>query len=58
MPWINEEKIPTIILLFRTRLVEYYLAKGFVILQKNSNNLISVPNEYKQRIYAIDIHKS
>ena len=38
--------------------MELYLAKGFVIHQHNSKHLSSVHNEDKQRIHAIDIHKS
>ena len=37
----------TTILLFRNWLVEYYLSKGFVILEHNFKTLISVPNEEK-----------
>ena len=51
-------KNSTFILLWRNRLVKIYLEKGFVILQHNSKHLSSVPNEEKQRIHAIDIHKS
>ena len=48
----------TVIILCRTRLVEYYLEKEFVILEYNSENLSSVSNEEKQRIYAINMHKT
>ena len=37
--------------------MEYHLAKGFVIPQQNSKNLSSVPNESKQKIHVINIHK-
>ena len=49
---------PTVILLFHTRLVEYYLEKGFIIIQYNSKNLSSVPNKEKQITHAINIQKS
>ena len=47
----------TVILSFHTWMVIYYLSKGFVILKQNYKHLISVPNEEKQRIHGIDIHK-
>ena len=47
----------TVILLCHTRLVEYYLEKGFVCLQHNSKHLSIVPNEVKQIIHSIEIHK-
>ena len=55
--WINEEKNSSIILLCRTLLVEYYLEIGLIILQQNSNNLSSLPNQAKQRIHVNNIHK-
>ena len=54
----TKDKNSTVILLCCNQLVEYYLEKGFVILVQKSNNLISVSNEAKQRIHAIDIHDS
>ena len=56
MPWIYDEKSSTIIVLCHTRLVEYYLSKEFVILEHNSKNLSSLPNEAKQRVYASNIY--
>ena len=38
--------------------MNYYLEKGFIILEHNSKNLTSVPNEAKQRIHDIDMHNS
>ena len=38
-------------------MVNYYLEKGFVILEHNSKHLISVPNEAKQRVRASHIQK-
>ena len=58
MPWIHEQNKPTVILLCRNRLVEYYLEKGFIIIQHNYKNLSSVPNKSKQIIHAINTHKS
>ena len=46
------------ILLCRTQLVEYYLAKVFVIHEQNSKNLSIVTNEVKQIIHVICIHDS
>ena len=51
------KKNSTVVLLFRTWLVEYFF-KTFVILQYNSKQLSSVPNEGKQIILAANIHKS
>ena len=48
----------TEILLCRSRLVNYYLAKGFVILEHNSKQLSSVPNDLKLRIHAINKPKT
>ena len=56
--WIYAEKYSTTILLWRIYLVEYFLSKGFVILEHNSKNLSSAPNEVKQTINVINIHKS
>ena len=55
MPWIHEGKKSTVMLLCRTRLVEYYLERGFIILQHNSKNLIIVHNEAKKLIHEINI---
>ena len=38
--------------------MNYRLAKGFVILEHNSKHLISVPNDKKQRVHAIDKPKT
>ena len=54
----TKKKNPTVILLFCTWLVEYYLEKGFVIIEHNSKKLRSEPNEEKQRIHAINMHQS
>ena len=48
----------TVILLCRSRLVNYYLAKGLVILQYNYKHLSSIPIETKQKIHAICIQKT
>ena len=48
----------TVVILYRTPLVEYYLAKVFVILEHNSTELSIVPNEVKQIMHAIDMHDS
>ena len=42
----------------RYLLVSYYLEKGLVIREYNSKNLISVPNDVKQIIHAIDKQKT
>ena len=54
----TKDKNSTVILLCHTRLLEYYLSKGFVILEHNSNNSSSVSNKSKQIIHAIDTHGS
>ena len=46
-----------VISLCHTQLVEYYLAKGFVIIAHKSEKLSSVSNEAKKRIHATNIHK-
>ena len=48
----------TVVSLCRTCLVEYYLAKEFVIFQLKSENLRSVHNKSKQRKHAVNIHKT
>ena len=35
-------------------MLEYYLSKGFVVLEFNSNNLKIIANEEKQIIHAIE----
>ena len=57
MTWIIKEKGSTVILICRYWLVNYYLAKGFVIIQHNSKHLCSIPNEKKQIIRVIPIQK-
>ena len=52
------KKDSTVILICHTRLVEYYLANGLIILEHNSNNLSSVPNKSKQIIHVVNIHES
>ena len=47
-----------VILSCRRKLVDYYLPKGFVILEKNSSTLINVPLRAKQRINSEDIYKN
>ena len=47
----------TVILVCRSWLVNYYIKRGFVIIEHNSKHLISVPNEVKQCINEINIQK-
>ena len=49
-----EKSNSTVILNLRSRLVNHYLEKGFVIIKHNSKQLISLPNDAKLRIHAID----
>ena len=44
----------TDILLCRSRLVNYYLAKGFVILEHKSKQLSGATNDLKLEIHAIN----
>ena len=44
----------TMILNFRSRLINNYLAKGFYIIEKDSNQLRLLPNYVKLRINMID----
>ena len=46
------------ILVCRSRLVDYYSAKGLVILEHNSKQLISVTNDVKVIINAINKQKT
>ena len=39
-------------------MLEYYLSKGFTILECNNNNLAKLPNEVKQIIHAEDTDNS
>ena len=56
-PRHHGEAAPVVILVCRSCLVHYYLEKGFVILEHNSKQLSSVPNDVKIRIYAINKQK-
>ena len=47
----------TVILNFQYFLVNYYLAKGLIIIKHISKQLISVPNDVRLRIHAIDKQK-
>ena len=38
----------TVIYKFTSRMLEYYLSKGFVVLECNSNNLKIISNEEKK----------
>ena len=48
----------TVVLICRSRLVDYYLEKGFVINEHNSNQLSSVPNDAKLIVHAINEQKT
>ena len=48
----------TVMLLFPSRMLEYHFSKGFVMLEQNSNKLLRIENETKQRIHDIDMHDS
>ena len=54
----RKKTVPTVILVCQSRLVNYYLAKGFVILEHNYKQLSSVPNDVKLIIHAIDKQKT
>ena len=58
MPRIHEDQNSTVVLVFRSRLVNHYLEKCFVILEQKSKNLSSVLNEAKQTTNAICIQKN
>ena len=51
---IMEKPNSTVILNFQSCLVNYYLEKGFVFIKHNYKQLISLPNDVKLRINAID----
>ena len=48
----------TVVLVCRSWLVNYYLEKGFIILEHNSKHSISVLNDAKQIIHDIDKQKT
>ena len=48
----------TVILSCPSRMLEYYFKKGFFILKCNSNNLLIIVNEAKQRDHEMDMHDS
>lgn len=48
----KENKI--VILMFRIKLVSYYLSKGFLIIDPKSDALDNVPLKFKQQIHTID----
>ena len=48
----EENKI--VILMFRVKLVSYYLSKGFLIIDPKSDALDNVPLKFKQQIHTID----
>ena len=50
----SQRKNSTVILNFRSCLVNKYLSKGFFIISNNYKQLFSIPNDMKLRIYAID----
>ena len=39
-------------------MLEYYLSKGFTLLECNTNNLVKITNEVKYRIHAEEIDNS
>ena len=47
----------TVILACQSRFLNYYSARGSVILQKNSNQLSIFPNDVKLRIHSINKQK-
>ena len=49
-----EKPNSTVILNWRSSFLNNYLAKGFLINEKESNQLISLPNDAKMRINVID----
>ena len=55
--WFTKNTNSTVILVLYRQLVNYYLEKGFVIIEHNSKHLSSVPKEANQIIHAINIQK-
>ena len=53
-----QENNHTVILTCRSKLVSYYLSKGFLILEKYSPEMNNVTIRVKQCICAVDIHKN
>ena len=52
------ENNPTVILSYHRKLVDYYISKGFDIIEKNSSDLIDVHLRVKQIINAEILHKN
>ena len=53
-----KNKHSAVILSCHGKLVDYYLSKGFVIIEKNSIELSNVPISSKQRINKEHIYKN
>ena len=58
MPWINEEQKFKSHMCMSFSVEEYYLEKGFLILEHTSKHLIIVPNDVKLIIHATDNQKN
>ena len=54
--FVNNKK-STVILSYNRKLFDYYLSKGFFILENESNALRYVPLRVKQRINAENLRK-
>ena len=48
----------TVILFCPSRMLEYYFSKGFVIMERNSNNSSIISNEEKQMIHEMYMYDS
>ena len=53
-----QEYTPTVILTCRIKLVSYYLYKGFLMLQQDSQEQNSIPTSVKKFTRAVGIHEN
>ena len=58
MSWFYEEHKFYCHILCPSQMSECYFSKVFVILECNSNKLLRIANESKQRIHEMDTHDS
>ena len=52
-----QEYTPTVMLAFISKLVSYYLYRGFVMISKDNQDLKNTPNRVKQRTHVFDMYE-
>ena len=53
-----QEDTPTVFFTSRSKLVSYYLPKGFLMLAHKSQAINNIPTRVKQRIHAVEMHEN